>query len=164
MGMYTWLSEIEFMLYSGVTDTDVNEALQEVRTVMPEWYIKENIAYKKRFLKRPIETTNYTVYQRIRNEEVRYQSSAYDKRTVLNLLYGLYMGYNKGLMTEDEKIEIWIAQMMKTNPIKLAQWALLIIGKDIAKSNASDFTLKQEFTPDDGIRYEVELKGIITKI
>lgn len=99
MGMYTWLSEQEFKEYSKVSDTEINEILQEVRLIMPEWYISERF-YSERVsvFKKPLKKVTYSVYERIgKDEEVRYQSSAFDKPTILNLLYGLYMGYNRFL-------------------------------------------------------------------
>lgn len=96
MGAYTWLNESEFKRYSSVSDKEVNEALQEVREVMPEWYIDERKHEIKRWFKKPITKTIYTVYQRTKeyDEGVRLQLSATSKETVLNLLYGLYMGYH----------------------------------------------------------------------
>ncbi len=96
MGAYTWLNDSEFIRYSTVSDKDVNEALQEVREVMPEWYIDERTDEIKRWFKKPITRTRYTVYTRCKPDysEVRLQLSANTKETVLNLLYGLYMGYH----------------------------------------------------------------------
>lgn len=96
--MYTWWSERDFKDASKVTtDKDIDEALQEVRSVMPEWYVTERIERTKSFWRKEIINIRYSVYQRTQpfNEEVRYQLSAVDKQTVLNLLYGLYMGYKK---------------------------------------------------------------------
>lgn len=98
MGAYTWLSDMEFKKYSKVSDKEVNEALQEVRSVMPEWYINERIEYTKSWwFGNDIPIITYTVYQRAQPtyEEVRHQLSCSKKQDVLNLLYGLYMGYHK---------------------------------------------------------------------
>lgn len=103
MGMYTWLSDQEFERYSTVTDTGINEALQEVRSVMPEWYIQE-ISYTDRsnWFKKPKTKYRYNVFHRSRpnDSSVRYQISATIRYEVLNLLYGLYIGYK---FKENEK-------------------------------------------------------------
>ena len=93
--MYTWLSEEELQSFSKVKDDEINEALQEVRGVMPQWFISEiKRTYRKKWYKKETISIYYTVYKRINDSsEVRYQSSAFDKPTILNLLYGLYMGY-----------------------------------------------------------------------
>lgn len=103
MGLYAWLSDKEFERCSSVTDTGINEALQEVRVLMPEWYIQEDISYKKSFWGNVKTTYHYTVFHRSRPDytEVRYQISATTRGEILNLLYGLYMGYHKA--KEDEK-------------------------------------------------------------
>jgi len=94
--MYTWLSDQEFDSYSTVTDTGINEALQEVRSVMPDWYIQEN-SYNVRpnWFKKPKTKYTYNVFCRTNSDsnEARYQMSATTRYEVLNLLYGLYMGY-----------------------------------------------------------------------
>lgn len=104
MGAYTWLSDYEFEQYSSVTDKGINEALQEVRSVMPEWYICETFYRTRRNWGLGKEKTeyNYTVYHRTisNNSGVRTQLSATTRDEILNLLYGLYMGYHKA--KEDE--------------------------------------------------------------
>lgn len=103
MGAYTWLSEQEFESYSKVIDKDINEALHEVRSVMPEWYISQRTETTSSWLGKVHSTNHYTVYMRTGNgagepnNEVRVQMSAHSKETVLNLLYGLYMGYQKAI-------------------------------------------------------------------
>ena len=107
MGAYTWLSEYELERYSTVEfDSEINSALKEVRRVMPQWYIHERVELKKSFWGKITRTLRYTVYHRSKPdyEEVRHQISCHDKSTVLNLLYGLYMGYHSGAKTlENEK-------------------------------------------------------------
>lgn len=96
MGMYTWLSDQEFDSYSTVTDTGINEALQEVRSVMPEWYIHERVYHTPKTWWQKAKTDYaYTVYHRSKPDysEVRHQLSATTRDEILNLLYGLYMGY-----------------------------------------------------------------------
>lgn len=94
MGCYTWLSEYEFLKYSKVDDTEINEVLQEVRSIDTRWYISERKFKRKRFLRKPIEEITYQVYQETLMPEVRCQMSAYIKRDVLNFLYGLNVGLN----------------------------------------------------------------------
>lgn len=105
MGLYGWLSQDEFESCSTVCDTGINEALQEVRSVMPEWYIEERVERKKsRWFGNTIKKEYaYTVYHRTTKDgnEVRHQLSANTRDEILNLLYGLYMGYHKA--KEDEK-------------------------------------------------------------
>lgn len=102
MGAYTFLSDSDFVFYTIVTDRDMMEALTEVRSVMPEWYIEERFEYHRNWYFKKTETVRYTVYHRQKEDysEVRIQMSACTKYQVLNLLYGLYMGYHKA--KEDE--------------------------------------------------------------
>ena len=107
MGAYTWLNEQEFKDASKIrSDDDINEALQEVRSLMPEWYVTERIWHKRKFSfwKGFYNTAgiNYTVYRRTQPDdfEVRVQMSAVNKPTILNLLYGLYMGYNSAIKSK----------------------------------------------------------------
>lgn len=95
MGVYTWLSDQEFERYSQVEDQIVNEAFQEVRALMPNWFIYEKQWIKKSFFGKSTAGYTYTVYQRQKEDyrEVRIQMSASSPATVCNLLYGLYMGY-----------------------------------------------------------------------
>lgn len=106
MGAYTWLNDREFEAYSHVADADIEEAIQEVRSVMPEWYIQEQLNTYKSFWYKTITTKTYTVYNKQKEDynEVRIQLSASTKAQVLNLLYGLYMGYYTALnMKQHEK-------------------------------------------------------------
>lgn len=95
MGAYTWLSDQEFERYSQVEDQIVNEAFQEVRALMPNWFIEEKQWVKKSFFGKSTAGYTYTVYQREKEDcsDVRIQMSASSPATVCNLLYGLYMGY-----------------------------------------------------------------------
>lgn len=95
MGAYTWLSDQEFERYSQVEDQIVNDAFQEVRALMPNWFIEEKQWIKKSFFGKSTAGYTYTVYQREKEDysEVRIQMSASSPATVCNLLYGLYMGY-----------------------------------------------------------------------
>jgi|SRR5215217_33083 len=104
MGAYTWFSDHEFDNFSSVADNGINEALQEVRSVMPEWYIQERVELKSRWFKKPLREYHYSVYHRSKPDysEARLQISATTRGEILNLLYGLYMGYHKA--KEDEKL------------------------------------------------------------
>lgn len=96
MGAYTWWSEQDFKNAEQVkSDSEINEALKEVRSVMPQWYVTERFEHRSSFWGKEKVEIKYSVYQRTlpNNEEVRYQLSATCKETILNLLYGLYMGY-----------------------------------------------------------------------
>lgn len=107
MGLYGWCSDDEFERYSHVTDKEINEALQEVREVMPEWYIDERIfLVKSWWFGKEKQQFYYSVKKRLQPDQsdVRIQISATDKKSILNLLYGLLMGYHKGAKTfENEK-------------------------------------------------------------
>ena len=94
MGCYTWLSEYEFLKYSKVDDIEINEVLQEVRSIDMRWYISERKFKRKRFLRKSVEEVTYQIYQETLMPEVRCQMSAYTKRDVLNFLYGLNVGLN----------------------------------------------------------------------
>lgn len=100
MGAYTWLTDDEFKLFTRIeSDEDIDEALVEVRSVMPNWFIDERTETRKSFWGKKTTTTRYTVYHRQKEDysEVRIQMSAVNKAQVLNLLYGLYMGYHTAL-------------------------------------------------------------------
>lgn len=102
MAAYTWLNEQEFERFSSVEDKDINFVLKEVRSVLPEWYISSHTETIKSFWPwiKDREEVFYSVYQRQSSPagellaEVRVQMSASRRPEVLNLLYGLYMGYH----------------------------------------------------------------------
>jgi len=98
MAVYTWLNESEFKKFSSSTDKEIQEAFKEVNELMPdEWFLSERQEMTNRFLRKSIFKTHYTLYQRTEKgyEEVRIQMSANSKETILNLFYGLIMGFHK---------------------------------------------------------------------
>lgn len=98
MGMYTWFSDQDFERCSSVLDTGVNEALQEVRLLMPEWYIEERTYHTpKTWWQKERTEYAYTLFHRTSfdSSEVRYQISVTNRGELLNMLYGLLMGYYK---------------------------------------------------------------------
>lgn len=97
MGMYTWLNEGEFDVYSKLTDKGVNEVYQEVREIFPKVYVREQIVVNKKWFGKSEETVNYTVYVRTSNNdsEVRVMNMAYSNRELLmNFLFGLLNGHH----------------------------------------------------------------------
>lgn len=101
MGLYCYMFDQETEKYTQVEDKEINEVLQEVRKVWPEWFVQERtIEYKKRIWGPVISERIYTIYQSFGGMEYREQISAYNKRDVLNFLYGLNLGLHKELYTE----------------------------------------------------------------
>ncbi len=64
----------------------------------------------------------------------------------------------------DEEIEQYIIEMMKSNPVRFVQYALVVIGRDIFKSNASDFKFSQESDLEKGRRFKISVKGTIKEV
>lgn len=97
MGMYTWLNEYEFDLYSKVSDKELNEVFQEVRELMPLIYISERTHTESGLFKKTKVLTSYTIYHRTngRYTEVRVMNiNTSNKAYVFNYLCGLLNGYN----------------------------------------------------------------------
>jgi hypothetical protein len=97
MGMYTWLSEGQFEEYSKVSDQELNEILQEVRSLMPNVYVQESqVSTCKGMFYPVVKKTVYSVYSRTitGQEEVRVLNiKTTDKDYVANYLFGLLNGY-----------------------------------------------------------------------
>jgi hypothetical protein len=68
------------------------------------------------------------------------------------------------LSVTDEQIEDYVVKLMKNNPVKFLKYALLVIGKDIFKTNASEFTFSQEADLEKGRRFKISVKGTIKEI
>lgn len=64
----------------------------------------------------------------------------------------------------EEHIDNYIADMMKSDPVKFVQYCLVIIGRDILKTNATDFTFSQECDLEEGRRFKVSVKGKIKEL
>jgi hypothetical protein len=71
---------------------------------------------------------------------------------------------NGELSVTDEQIEDYVVKLMKNNPAKFVQYALLVIGKDIFKTNASEFKFSQEADLEKGRRFKISVKGTIKEI
>ncbi len=65
---------------------------------------------------------------------------------------------------EKQSIDKVLIKMMEENPVKFVQYALLVIGRDIQKSNATDFQFSQEANLEDGKRFEIKIKGTIKEV
>ncbi len=99
--MCTWLSDSEFERYSQCEDKDVNEVLQQVRSVNPVWFVDQREYVTKSWFRKPLIEVRFTLYEIYEyptgnwsKPEVREQVSVYDKRSLLNFLYGLNVGYH----------------------------------------------------------------------
>jgi len=69
------------------------------------------------------------------------------------------------LVVEKNQIEYdTMAQFLKEHPVKFCKVALFIMGKDIYKSNATDFTLSEEADMEEGKRFEIKLVGTIRPV
>lgn len=64
----------------------------------------------------------------------------------------------------DEQIEDFVVKLMKENPVKFVQYALVIIGRDIFQTNATDFTFSQESDLEKGRRFKITVEGTIKEI
>lgn len=64
----------------------------------------------------------------------------------------------------DEMIDGYIVEMMKSNPVKFVQYCLVVIGRDIFHSNASDFKFSQESDLEKGRRFKITVKGTIKEV
>jgi hypothetical protein len=65
---------------------------------------------------------------------------------------------------KDDDIKKYMLQMLEQNPIKFVQLALLLIGRDIQKSNATDFEMSQESDLENGKRFLIKVKGTIEEV
>lgn len=64
----------------------------------------------------------------------------------------------------DEQIEDFVVKLMKENPVKFVQYALVVIGRDIFQSNATDFKFSQESDLEKGRRFKITVKGTIKEV
>lgn len=65
---------------------------------------------------------------------------------------------------EKQSIDAVLVKMMQENPVKFVQYALVVIGRDIQKSNTTDFKFSQEADLEDGKRFEIKVKGTIKEV
>lgn len=65
---------------------------------------------------------------------------------------------------EKQSIDAKLVEMMKENPVKFVQYALVVIGRDIHKSNATDFTFSSDADLEEGKRFTIKVKGTIKPI
>ena len=93
----TYLQEYETKNYTKVSDKELNEIFQEVRTKFPDrFYVQErDVVYKKWFKK--ITKTVYTVYSRINGcefQELNFYggSSSICTNVDSSVVYALFMG------------------------------------------------------------------------
>jgi hypothetical protein len=64
----------------------------------------------------------------------------------------------------DKEIDAFLVKMMRENPVKFVQYALVVIGRDIFQSNATDFKFIQESDLEKGRRFKITVKGTIKEI
>lgn len=113
MGMYTYLSQSEREKWVSVEDKDINELLQEVRgTFGNEHLISSRQVVGKRFLRKPITKTLYSIYV---GKDVEVQvinfcqehawsiNSDVTKSYVITYLLGMLTGYAY-VMQKQERI------------------------------------------------------------
>jgi len=65
---------------------------------------------------------------------------------------------------KDDDIKKYMSQMLEQNPIKFVQLALLLIGRDIQKSNATEFEMSQEADLENGKRFLIKVKATIEEV
>jgi len=95
MGMYTWLSDSEFELYSKLSNKELNEVFQEVRELMPDVFISERTEVTKRWFSENEIKTFYSVYHLSGRPEVRCINLNFSTAShVYNYLCGLVNGYH----------------------------------------------------------------------
>lgn len=106
MGIYTYLNREDFERCSKVKDEELNEIFQEVREIMPNLYIHENVWITHRWFRKPLETFYYAVYHRLDKrdiagiEEVHKLNLNFSTRPhVYNYLCGMINGFESGMET-----------------------------------------------------------------
>lgn len=107
MAICTYLRQDEFEKYTKVTDTDINELLQEVRRdITSKILIQERVFIKKRVFRKDLPTTLYAVYYDLGNPEVQMinfcgNTEGFNtyilKSTLINYLLGIIAGYKYGI-------------------------------------------------------------------
>ncbi len=65
---------------------------------------------------------------------------------------------------EKQSIDKVLVKMMKENPVKFVQYALVVIGRDIHNSNATDFTFSSDADLEKGKRFEIKIVGTIKEL
>lgn len=64
----------------------------------------------------------------------------------------------------DKEINSQLTKMMSENPIKFTQYSMLIIGRDLQKSNAENSTISFDATLEDGKRFNIKMVVEIKKL
>lgn len=103
MGIYTYFSDNDQERYAKVSDKELDDVLQEVRrNFANEYYIKEFITYRKRFLRKSIRVVKYELFHTDNGFDARVINFAQnhdwsintyvDKSYILSYLFGLLSG------------------------------------------------------------------------
>ena len=64
----------------------------------------------------------------------------------------------------DKQISEHIAKMIKEDPVKVVQFCLLIIGREILETNAKEFNFKCDADLKPNERYEISMVGMVRKL
>jgi len=62
MPVTTFLNELEKKSFTRVTDSELNELFQEVRAIENRFLLQERIIFRKRWFRKSIIETRYTLY------------------------------------------------------------------------------------------------------
>lgn len=62
----------------------------------------------------------------------------------------------------DEKVDEFVTDMLKENPVKFVSYVLVVIGRDIYESGAEEFKFSQSSNLDPEHRFKIEVTGTIT--
>ena len=100
MGLYTYITEADRINMRKVDDLELNEVFKEALKHDPTLMLSQTTYNEKRWFRKPLEYSHYTVYHEVLNDkgnpmyEARQQLSAssYDKKVILAYLYGIING------------------------------------------------------------------------
>jgi hypothetical protein len=105
MPICTYLSNQEYDTFKSVTDKELNELFQEIRTIRPEFLLEEhNVATYKGFFKRNvIVNTFYTLYNDLGYGEVQIMNFENGTKVKSEIIYAYFYGILTGAKRNDSQ-------------------------------------------------------------
>jgi len=98
---------------------------------------------------------------------VREVLDLYDKEEIsfsrmVEMLNEIAGNHYQNKPVSDEKVDEFVTDMLKENPVKFVSYALVVIGRDIYESGAEEFKFSQSSNLDPEHRFKIEVTGTIT--
>lgn len=106
MAITTWIFESEVNRYKSVSDKELNDLFQEVRSLDDRYYLSEREIEVKRLFRKPKKDILYTMYVRLFEEDFQVMNFCRDTKWSINTMvpasyiYAYFYGFLGGLKSK----------------------------------------------------------------